>query len=83
MTIEFKAEAAAVAEPERERFTPYRLSATPLHAIAKGITQTVAALHENSASSGTQLVGCQVWEAVEITGNAIGNVVKVGGIFEL
>lgn len=56
-TIELKTEASPVAKTEEERFAPRRTLTAVTDAIAKGVAETVATLHQDGVGRGAKLVG--------------------------
>ena len=57
---------------------PFRASAAVLDAVAQGVAQTMAALHQHGVGRGVQLVGGGLVDAIEAGGEVVGDVVEVG-----
>jgi hypothetical protein len=77
LTIELETEATTVAYDEIERFVPSGTLTTVLDAIAKGIADAVATLHDRTITT-FQFVGRDTLGAIELLGEAVGNIIQIG-----
>ena len=78
--IELQAEALAVAQLEVQGFGPLWLPASMTHAVAQGVAQALAALHEQGV--GGRLPQFEGWRGineamlpVEVTGLVVGYII--------